>query len=263
MSSFFTGEIIDFRRQTLETEKEGRDYETGGLDVDARYWQRLGPFKREIDRARYLRGAKRSEYQQKSPLWDAFRKAAGQETEDQDLPSDTGSPVHSNGTGTDEDPQPTEDREVEDDQVMARCLGSAKWLERHLGSEWILMRWKERYFVTPPGTAISSDSTRTILTAGPSSTSGPSTSRTGSSASASWGLTISGFYYIALNRLSGEIDGLYYDPGSQPYQALKMAPEGTPTIIDNRHPPPGCGCGEGSCREPVGLRKWFPAVEYR
>lgn len=42
-----------------------------------------------------------------------------------------------------------------------------------------------------------------------------------------WGLTISGFYYIAMRRDTGTIEGLYYDPGSQPYQQLSMVPEGT------------------------------------
>ena len=40
------------------------------------------------------------------------------------------------------------------------------------------------------------------------------------------GLTISGFYYISLNRETGLIEGLYYDPGSSPYQYLTLTPEG-------------------------------------
>ncbi|USP78299.1 hypothetical protein yc1106_05573 [Curvularia clavata] len=36
------------------------------------------------------------------------------------------------------------------------------------------------------------------------------------------GLTISGFYYVALNRTSGKLEGLYYDPQSSPYQCLKL-----------------------------------------
>lgn len=39
------------------------------------------------------------------------------------------------------------------------------------------------------------------------------------------GLTISGFYYISLRRDNGQIDGLYYDPGSSPYQQLSLKPE--------------------------------------
>ncbi|CAG5181174.1 uncharacterized protein ALTATR162_LOCUS9630 [Alternaria atra] len=36
------------------------------------------------------------------------------------------------------------------------------------------------------------------------------------------GLTISGFYYVALDRRSGMLEGLYYDPQSSPYQCLKL-----------------------------------------
>jgi hypothetical protein len=269
MSSFFTGEIIDFRRQPIETEKEGRDYEVGGLDVDARYWQRLGPFKQEIERVRHLRGKKRSEYQQHSPLWEAFRKAAGQDGDAKETQPNPDGPVPILESRPLEDLSKTfeseEDREIEADRVMARCLGSAKWLEEKMGREWILMRWKERCFVTPSGTSTNSNPTRTILTARPSSASGSTAGRSGSTGSTSWGLTISGFYYIALNRLTGEIDGLYYDPGSQPYQALQMRPEGTPVLPRNLGHPhaAACGCGERSCREPVGLKKWFPAMELR
>jgi hypothetical protein len=30
-----------------------------------------------------------------------------------------------------------------------------------------------------------------------------------------------------MKRDTGQIEGLYYDPGSQPYQQLAMVPEGT------------------------------------
>ena len=266
MSSFFTGEIIDFRRQPIETEKEDRDYEVGGLDVDARYWQRLGPFKTEIDRVRYLRGKKRSEYQQQSPLWDAFRKAAGHDTENKDPHNSTSSSSLSTESGArpvqEKVFESEDDKEMEGDEIMARCLGSAKWLDEEIGKQWILMRWKERCFVTPSGNSTNSDTTRTILTAGRPPTSGPSTRRGGSNGAASWGLTISGFYYVALNRMTGEIDGLYYDPGSQPYQALKMTPEGMARPGGNGDPRV-CGCGEQNCRDPVGAKKWFPSIEFR
>lgn len=44
------------------------------------------------------------------------------------------------------------------------------------------------------------------------------------------GLTISGFYYISLRRSDGQIEGLYYDPGSSPYQQLSLKPE-TPKMV--------------------------------
>ena len=267
VSSFFTGEIINFREQPLESEKDDRDYEVGGLDVDARYWQRLGPFKKEIERVRHLRGKRRSEYQQNSPLWDAFRKAAGVEAEHKDPRSTSELATSSADASTVEEHQKIfeteEDKEVEADEIMARSLGSAKWMEEKLGSEWILMRWKERCFVTPPGNSTNTTSTRTILTTAPPPATASSTGRAAAgNGSTSLGLTISGFYYIALNRLTGEIDGLYYDPGSQPYQALKMVPEGTSMPSHNGHPQV-CGCGEQDCRSPVGVKRSFPSIEYR
>lgn len=36
------------------------------------------------------------------------------------------------------------------------------------------------------------------------------------------GLTISGFYYVSLRRSDGEIEGLYFDPSSTPYQCLRL-----------------------------------------
>lgn len=285
MSSFFTGEIIDFRHQPLETEPEGRNYSVGGLDVDARYWARLGPFREEIHKVRYLRGKSRSEYHQDSRLWDAFRKAAAADNENKDSTAE----LHHSAAFSDQDPEahrqsagtePSSNKEAEDDEIMSRSLGSAKWIEEKLGREWILMRWKERCFVTPTTSSSSTtshgDNTRTILT----TTSGPgiTTGGANSGASTSWGLTISGFYYIALNRLTGEIDGLYYDPGSQPYQALKMVPEGTSVhgLASTTDAGPCeestkrnfqngtiCGCGDQQCRERPGLKKWFPSLEFR
>ncbi|PYI13937.1 hypothetical protein BO99DRAFT_407125 [Aspergillus violaceofuscus CBS 115571] len=79
------------------------------------------------------------------------------------------------------------------DEEMTRNLVSRKWVTEALSKGWILMRWKERCFITP------TDSRQ--------------------------GLTISGFYYISLNRENGHIEGLYYDPGSSPYQQLSLNPE--------------------------------------
>ena len=38
-------------------------------------------------------------------------------------------------------------------------------------------------------------------------------------------LTISGFYYVSMRRTDGEVQGLYYDPQSNPYQHLSLKPE--------------------------------------
>ncbi|KAJ5398906.1 hypothetical protein N7465_009395 [Penicillium sp. CMV-2018d] len=79
------------------------------------------------------------------------------------------------------------------DAEMAQNLVSRKWITEELSKGWILMRWKERCFITPTD--------------------------------ARQGLTISGFYYISLRREDGHIEGLYYDPGSSPYQQLSLNPE--------------------------------------
>ena len=41
MNSFFEGEIIDFRRHSLETE----NFRSDGLETDVAYWRNIGPFK--------------------------------------------------------------------------------------------------------------------------------------------------------------------------------------------------------------------------
>ncbi|PGH32469.1 hypothetical protein GX50_04769 [[Emmonsia] crescens] len=76
---------------------------------------------------------------------------------------------------------------------IVRNLVSKKWVTERLAKGWILMRWKERCFITP------------------------SHSRQG--------LTISGFYYISIRREDGHIEGMYYDPGSSPYQHLSLNPQ--------------------------------------
>lgn len=81
--------------------------------------------------------------------------------------------------------------------------------DHELDDRWILMRWKGRS--RSPAQKCSNHALleRSFLS--------PSPSR--------WGLTISGFYYIAMHRLTGRIEGFYYDPGSQPYQQLSMRPD--------------------------------------
>ncbi|KAK6382680.1 hypothetical protein LTS17_003349 [Exophiala oligosperma] len=286
MSSYFTGEILDFRKQTLETEPEGRDYRVGGLDIDASYWARLGPFRQEIEKVRNLRGKARVEYQQDSRLWNAYRKSTrddGDYKEQPAIPGIAGMEIETNeneelsNSRNSSSHRTEESRQIEDDEIMARCLGSAKWLDGKLGQEWILMRWKERCFVDSGAQSSSSNQTRTIFTASGSSSSSQYTARPSEpGAGTSWGLTISGFYYIALNRLTGEVDGLYYDPGSQPYQALRMVPEGMPlsNIISDKTAKSGidsvgerktytCGCSDSACKEKVGVKRWFPSMEFR
>ncbi|KAI9795162.1 MAG: hypothetical protein M1816_000184 [Peltula sp. TS41687] len=79
-----------------------------------------------------------------------------------------------------------------DEFTMAQILLSKRWLTDHISKDWILMRWKEKCFITPSDQRL--------------------------------GLTISGFYYISLRRSDGFIEGLYYDPASTPYQHLTLRP---------------------------------------
>ncbi|MCJ1479747.1 hypothetical protein MMC13_008433 [Lambiella insularis] len=83
-------------------------------------------------------------------------------------------------------------KELSDKEIVSNLV-SVRWLGEELGKKWILMRWKERCFVTP--------------------------------SDAQSGLTISGFYYVSLRRSDGHIEGLYYDPTSTPYQYLSLMPE--------------------------------------
>ncbi|KAF9160467.1 hypothetical protein DFQ26_005482 [Actinomortierella ambigua] len=62
----------------------------------------------------------------------------------------------------------------------------------HLRQRYIFMRWKEKHFVNV-------------------------TEQTN-------GLTIAGFYYIALRRADGVVEGYYHDRQSTPFQRLSLRP---------------------------------------
>ncbi|KPI44449.1 uncharacterized protein AB675_8736 [Cyphellophora attinorum] len=221
MESYFEGEIIDFRQHSLETDPQ-RGYKVGGLDTDARYWSRLGPFKEAIEKQ-----AQGSRWD--SSVWEDKLK--------------TGDAKYWDILKAEEQAS----RELEADRVMMRCLGNQKWLQEKLGTEWVLMRWKERCFVEP----ILKQAYKQVTTETSSGLESDSMHPT-------WGLTISGFYYIALHRQSGSIEGLYCDPGSQPYQSLKMAPEDMhlPAAKDGEKSSPRHG-------QPAAIKRWFPAVDFR
>ena len=119
MESYFQGEIIDFYNHTLQSDGSRFGYKVGGVDIDARYWARLGPFKREIDRATASVGTIKK--------WDGKTK-------------------HMNWTGKESDSTMSNEKrqrkEMEAEEVMARCLGSTRWLRKEIGGDWVLMRWK-------------------------------------------------------------------------------------------------------------------------
>lgn len=145
MESFFRGEIIDFRNHTLKTEGMKRGYLAGGVDVDARYWARVGPFKEAISK-----GAMGG-----SLLDRKMSRKYNESEEDEDLKLGIGIALGGDGvddsnldrywdgaSGSRVGDGTQERRELEADQVMMRCVGSQKWLKEKLGREWVLMRWK-------------------------------------------------------------------------------------------------------------------------
>ena len=98
------------------------------------------------------------------------------------------------------------------DEEMARNLVNRKWITEELSNRWILMRWKGMLHLSCPPfleEVLLIMTERCFIT--------PTDSRQG--------LTIFGFYYISINREDGHIEGLYYDPGSSPYQQLSLKPE--------------------------------------
>jgi Vacuolar import and degradation protein len=205
MRSFFEGEIIDFKTHSLETEnfctgEEARGTGPGGVGTDARYWMGIGPFRELLDAER---AKKRAE---KAGRFGEMKVGWRMEVE------------------VDDDNDDDDDDVVEDamggEDIIASHLRSRSWIENVLLKEWVLMRWKERCFINDAAKrtsdAASSSSARPRSGRGNAATPDPS----------SWGLTISGFYYVALRRQTGEIEGLYYDPGSLPFQILELRPEG-------------------------------------
>ncbi len=89
---------------------------------------------------------------------------------------------------------------------LARLLLS-KSQTAELMEDYVFMRWKERCFVHSKSDPCSA----------------PGSDRCGDTGH---GLTISGFYYVSLNRQSGRCEGLYFDPNSTPHQGLKLQGRG-------------------------------------
>lgn len=87
---------------------------------------------------------------------------------------------------------------------LARILLSRAALTQ-LNNEYIFMRWKERCFVHSKNDSCTA----------------PASDRSGDQ-DRGHGLTISGFYYVSLRRADGEVEGLYFDPLSTPYQCLRL-----------------------------------------
>lgn len=117
MDSFFTGEIIDFRRHTLETlptsslEQRNRksDMKPGSRATELSYWAGLGPFRKEIDKQSNIRRAEKG-------------LPKGEEKYCGDILGE-------------------EEKNEIRNEVMARMLGDKKTLNKEM-EQWIFMRWK-------------------------------------------------------------------------------------------------------------------------
>ena len=223
MQSFFEGEIIDFKTHSLQTENfctgEEEDGD-GGVSVDARYWRGVGPFRELLERDNATRGSGVGVRKRDHELRGQGQGGVGGDDEDE-------------GDDMVEDALGGED-------IIASHLRSRSWIENVLLREWVLMRWKERCFIQSGADIAPSENEAQPRNRGggtearaqavhPVGTGSGTRNANGSIVStdpASWGLTISGFYYVALRRQTGDIDGLYYDPGSLPFQVLELRPEG-------------------------------------
>ena len=102
---------------------------------------------------------------------------------------------------------------MKSDQEVAHALLSQSQMSEIM-SEWIFMRWKERCFIhskSDPCHQNGEHSSGRLVATGE-----------GDDTDTGHGLTISGFYYVSLRRSDGNIDGLYFDTKTSPYQHLKL-----------------------------------------
>lgn len=97
-------------------------------------------------------------------------------------------------------------------ELPARLL-SREFLAE-VNSKYILMRWKERCFVSQSPSTNSSHQPRRRLSDVRREITDAFVERCN--------LTISGFYFASLRRSDGLIEGLYCDPQSSPYQYLSL-----------------------------------------
>lgn len=91
------------------------------------------------------------------------------------------------------------------DTDVARLLLSHSEMSR-LNEKYVFMRWKERCFIHSPGEVCQRRRG----------------GGEGDDQDTGHGLTISGFYYVSLERGGGGVVGLYYDPATSPYQCLRL-----------------------------------------
>ena len=123
MESYFEGELIDFNNFTLETSNER--FKAGGIEVDARHWRGVGPFRQIAQTVR----RHKLEAKGTTPNIDVNTATRAQ--------LKTLTMVAADSLTYEEE----EELEAEIDEAVARCLGSTEWLAETM-LEWVLMRWK-------------------------------------------------------------------------------------------------------------------------
>lgn len=358
IDSFFTGEIIDFAKHGLDTpasmqnqsgstsvelpqsQRTQDQWRAGGPEIDLIHWAGIGPFKQHIDKVIAQREAEvlslghgheddkmlvgepsASAAYATIPAGDSTSLAMEEEDEKNEaLPLPGHAAADSGRTILTDD-----DKHDLKHKIMHQLLADTTWLDEHINKQgWILMRWKERCFVSPGAepnpepsrpwipsqTALStannltsSDQISDIPSDAPYlryagfyrrrqherhqqriyTTNAAERDEINSTANSrqppenvdenslnlrtpTWGLSISGFYYVALHRKTGQIEALYYDHGSAPFQRLKMQPSISISMSQqtnaqekrmqgdtNQHSQAGSG----------GLRTNFSIVEFR
>lgn len=102
------------------------------------------------------------------------------------------------------------------DEDVARAMLSRAQMDEIM-SEWIFMRWKERCFIHSETDHCHRHTEHP-------------TAGEGDDNDLNHGLTISGFYYVSLRRSDGNIDGLYFDTKTSPYQHLRLAARSRGTL---------------------------------
>ncbi|KAK1810576.1 hypothetical protein LTR12_015047 [Friedmanniomyces endolithicus] len=118
-------------------------------------------------------------------------------------------------------------------EALARLLLSRHRLAK-LNKEFVFMRWKERCFLPSSSSThkrAEGDGSSTATAAAAPCPPDMTASMDGGVGERGYadrdrerghGLTISGFYYVSLRRSTGEVEGLYFDPGSTPFQCLRL-----------------------------------------
>lgn len=103
----------------------------------------------------------------------------------------------------------------------------------YLNEQFIFMRWKELAFVEQESDSAPCPPLSSSLSSGGNRVNRSSNNNNNNTAcppeptstrdrETGHGLTISGFYYVSLNRYDGQVRGVYYDPGGGPFQCLTL-----------------------------------------